>query len=152
MLDTIIAEISRATEKDIPFILGFTDIFLRRDWIINAPYLRGMFKSGIILIAKIDTKIVGIGISKLNKTLYLLYVHPKFRSKKIGLRLLWALKPEIIRARINQSTGNPVPYYEKLGFRISVPRDPKNKNICIMTGKMEYPPDITPACLELEKV
>lgn len=124
-------EIIEATEKDIPIILGFTDIFLRRDWIINRGYLRDNLKKGVILLAWAEGKIVGIGICK-NKTLLLFYVHPKFRSQKIGFKLLQKLKPEIIRARVNQSTGNPVPYYESLGYKISIPHDPKNRNICIM--------------------
>jgi len=124
-------EIIKAEEKDIPIILGFSDIFLRRDWIINKGYLMSNLKNGIILLAFNNDKIVGIGICK-NKALYLLYVHPKYRSQKIGFKLIQKLKPEIIRARINQTTGNPVPYYERLGYKIEVERDPKNRNICIM--------------------
>lgn len=124
-------KIIKAEEKDIPIILGFSDIFLRRDWIINKGYLISNLKNGIILLAFNDDKIVGIGVCK-NKSLYLLYVHPKFRAKKIGFKLLRKLKPETIRARINQSTGNPVPYYQKLGYKIEIARDPKNRNICIM--------------------
>lgn len=125
-------KITKATEKDIPFILGFTDIFLRRDWVINRGYLLSNLKNGTILLARQNDKIVGVGIAKNNKTLYLLYVHPKHRSQKIGYKLLLELKPKIIRARINQSTGNPVPYYERLGYKITVQNDPKNRNICIM--------------------
>jgi GNAT superfamily N-acetyltransferase len=128
-------EIIKAEEKDIPIILGFSDIFLRRDWIINKGYLLSNLKNGIILLAFFNDKIVGIGICK-NKTLYLLYVHPKFRSRKIGSKLLQKLKPETIRARTNQTTGNPVPYYERLGYKISIPHDPKNRNICIMQKEL----------------
>ena len=128
-------EIIKAEEKDIPIILGFSDIFLRRDWIINKGYLLSNLKNGIILLAFFNDKIVGIGICK-NKTLYLLYVHPKFRSQKIGSKLLQKLKPETIRARTNQTTGNPVPYYERLGYKISIPHDPKNRNICIMQKEL----------------
>lgn len=128
-------EIIKAEEKDIPIILGFSDIFLRRDWIINKGYLLSNLKNGIILLALFADKIVGIGVCK-NKTLYLLYIHPKFRSKKIGFKLLQKLKPEIIRARINQTTGNPVPYYERLGYEISIHHDPKNRNICIMKKEL----------------
>lgn len=124
-------EIRSASENDIPAILGFTDIFLRRDWVINTGYLLSNLKTGEILLAWNCEKIVGIGVCK-NKALYLLYVHPKYRSQKIGFKLIQKLKPEIIRARINQTTGNPVPYYERLGYKIEVERDPKNRNICIM--------------------
>jgi hypothetical protein len=132
MSDTSI-KIIKAIKTDIPMILGFTDIYLRRDWIINKGYLLSNLKNGIILLGLCCDKLVGIGVCK-NKTLYLLYVHPKHRSRKIGFKLLQELNPEIIRARINQTMGNPVSYYEKLGYKVSVPRDPKNKNICIMIG------------------
>jgi GNAT superfamily N-acetyltransferase len=126
-------EIIEATENDIPEILGFTDIFLRRDWIINRGYCLSNLKNGIILLAKHGRdKIVGVAVAKKNRTLYLLYVHPKYRSQKIGYKILQRLNPETIRARINQTTGNPVPYYERLGYKISIPHDPKNRNICIM--------------------
>ena len=130
-MQNLFINIRKAEEKDIPIILGFSDIFLRRDWIINKGYLMSNLKNGIILLAFNNDKIVGIGICK-NKALYLLYVHPKYRSQKIGFKLIQKLKPEIIRARINQTTGNPVPYYERLGYKIEVERDPKNRNICIM--------------------
>lgn len=126
-------EIVEAQEKDIPEILGFTDIFLRRDWMINKQRLMSYVKNYRVLIARSASKIIALGICKKEPcTLYLLYVHPKHRSQKIGFKLLQKLKPEIVRARINQTTGNPVPYYEKLGYFVEVARDPKNRNICIM--------------------
>ena len=126
-------EIIEAQEKDIPEILGFTDIFLRRDWMIKKQRLMHYVKNCRVLIVRSESRIIGIGIcTKESCTLYLLYVHPKHRSKKLGFKLLQELKPQIIRARINQTTGNPVPYYEKLGYVVEVARDPKNRNICIM--------------------
>jgi N-acetylglutamate synthase-like GNAT family acetyltransferase len=120
-------------ESDIPKVLAFVDIFLRRSWFVRRKYcFDHMNESWVVLDAD---KLVGwifIGGKKVKKTLYNLIVHPKYRGRHIGGILIEKLKPKIIRSKTDQTTGDPTEFYKKIGYEVTEMKQGRKKKINIM--------------------
>lgn len=63
-----------------------------------------------------DYKILGWAVMGRDKTLIHLLVAADHRGLGIGKRMMSILEPKCVRSKVNQSTGNPVGFYEKMGF------------------------------------
>jgi len=132
-------------ESDIPKVLGFVDIFLRKSWFVRRKYcFDHMNESWVVLDGE---KLVGwifIGGEKVEKTLYNLIVHPKYRGRHIGGILIEKLKPKIIRSKTDQATGDPTEFYKKMGYEIVKWKQGRKRKINIMKKsepKPEHPED-----------
>lgn len=62
-------------------------------------------------------KIVGWAVVERSDTMIHLLVASNYRGKGIGTMLLSYLSPRFIRSKLDQSSGNPIGFYEKLGYR-----------------------------------
>jgi len=60
--------------------------------------------------------IVGWAVKANNDTLIHLLVAGPHRGKGIGKAMVLILQPKFVRSKSDQSTGNPIGFYEKLGF------------------------------------
>ena len=121
-----------ATQDDLPKILAFADIFLRRDWLVRREYANDHVAHSWIVLDQ--DKLVGWAMitgKKVGRTLYNLIVHPKYRNRHIGSTLITALNPDVIRSKVDQTTGDPTKFYKKLGYHV-VERDVRKKRILIM--------------------
>lgn len=120
-------------ELDIPKVLAFVDIFLRKSWFVRRKYcFDHMNESWVVLDGE---KLVGwifIGGEKVEKTLYNLIIHPKYRGREIGKTLIEKLKPKIIRSKTDQTTGDPTEFYKKMGYEVTAMRQGKRRKINIM--------------------
>jgi len=132
-------------ETDIPKVLAFVDIFLRKSWFVRRKYcFDHMNESWVVL--DVD-KLVGwifIGGKKVEKTLYNLIVHPKYRGRGIGRILIEKLKPKIIRSKTDQVTGDPTKFYKKMRYEVTEMKQGRKKKINIMKRlepKSEHPAD-----------
>jgi len=122
----------KITEDDIPKILAFTDIFLRRDYLVRKPELIVKIKIGEMIGVFDKKKLIAWGSMGKNKRLWNLLVHPKYRGKKIGENIVMKLKPDYIRSKMDQSTGDPTKFYEKIGYKIIQEKIGRKKNINLM--------------------
>lgn len=128
----------KATQDDLPKIMAFVDVFLRKDWLVRRTYLLTNLEKYDIWLVFDNDKLVAWAIAGGKKrTLWNLLVHPKYRGLKIGLSLVERLKPEIIRSKLDQSTGDPTAFYEKIGYRLIAEKQGRKKNINILEKKRE---------------
>jgi N-acetylglutamate synthase-like GNAT family acetyltransferase len=121
-----------AVKEDFPKILAFVDIFLRRDYFLRRSELFTKMEMATMIIVFHNDKLVALAVMGKNKTLWHLLVHPKYRGKHIGETLVQKLRPEIIRSKLDQSTGDPTGFYEKIGYRIEASKKGRKRNINIM--------------------
>jgi len=122
----------QATKADFARILAFVDIFLRRDYLVRRAELERKLEVGTMLIVMDAEKLVSWAVMGKNESLWNLLVHPKYRGRHIGQTIVERFRPLIIRSKSDQSTGDPTPFYRKLGYRIVNERQGKNRNITIM--------------------
>ena len=120
-------------EPDIPKVLGFVDIFLRKSWFVRRKYCFDHMSESCVVLD--GDKLVGwifIDGKKVEKTLYNLIIHPKYRGRNIGRILIEKLQPKIIRSKTDQATGDPTEFYKKLGYEIVEKNQGKKRKINIM--------------------
>lgn len=63
-------------------------------------------------------KIIGWAVVEPSGTLIHLVVDGRYRGKGIGESMMLILKPRLVRSKSDQSSGNPIGFYEKLGYRV----------------------------------
>ncbi len=129
-----------ATFEDLSRIMAFADIFLRKDVLLYRDYVAAYLKSGIdkVWLTFDREKLIAFAfIWKNTDSLNNLYVHPKYRKRKIGLHLIEYLKPIIVRSKTDQSTGDPTEFYRKIGYQIVATRQGRKKNLTILHRVIE---------------
>jgi N-acetylglutamate synthase-like GNAT family acetyltransferase len=122
-----------ATQRDLAKILAFADIFLRRSWLVRREYANDHVDHSWIVLDQ--EKLVGWAMitgKNVGRTLYNLIVHPKYRNRHIGAILITALKPDVIRSKTDQATGDPTEFYKKMGYEVTEMRQGRKKKINIM--------------------
>jgi len=62
-------------------------------------------------------KIIGWAVVEPSNTMIHLLIHGDYRGKGIGSRLVKILSPRSVRSKLDQSSGNPIGFYAKLGYR-----------------------------------
>lgn len=124
----------QAKENDLSKIMAFADICLRRDVLIVRGYIKNYLKSSskIWLVFDKDKLIAFAFIWKKTNSLNNLYIHPKYRNRKIGLNLMNYLKPKFVRSKLDQSTGDPTEFYKKTGYELIGEKQGKKKNLNIL--------------------
>lgn len=122
-----------AVKNDLPKILAFADIHLRRSWFVRRKYAFDHIDETWVVFdgEKLIAWFYMGGGERVERTLYNLIVHPKYRGRKIGSILIEKLSPAIIRSKTDQYTGDPTKFYEKLGYRV-VGREGKKGKILVM--------------------
>jgi ribosomal protein S18 acetylase RimI-like enzyme len=121
-----------ATEKDLAKILAFTDIFLRKDYFLRRPELKEKQRIGSMLVVLDGDKLVAWAAMGKNGALWNLLVHSKYRGRHIGETIVKELNPPLIRSKRDQSTGDPLAFYQKIGYRIVQVRQGRKRNIDIL--------------------
>ncbi|HUX14467.1 MAG TPA: GNAT family N-acetyltransferase [Spirochaetia bacterium] len=124
----------RATEKDIPRILGFVDIYLRKDWLVRRDYLWSTMHTDETWIVTDKKRVVAwatVGRAG-RRGLWNLLVHPEYRNRGIGRTLVQRLKPDYIRSKSDQSDGDPAAFYARLGYETIKQNAGRKRNIQIM--------------------
>ena len=72
----------------------------------------------ITVLAYKDHTLVAWAVMMPNGTLIHLLVNGYYRNQGIGKAVVDYLSPKVIRSKSNQSTGNPAPFYESLGYSL----------------------------------
>ena len=120
--------IRQAMITDMPGIRDFTDFWLSgRGLRVNAPgavndcfispsqhqkYIT-KYKSFIVLL---NREIIGWAVTQNDNSLIHFLISGEHRRRRIGTMLLEHITPPTIRSKSDQSSGDPGPFYEKLGY------------------------------------
>lgn len=121
--------LQQATLNDLDEIRTFTDFWLSgRGKRVNAPgavddcfispsqhkrYIEKYITFKII----IEKKMVGWGVIQHDGSLIHFLIAGTHRGQGIGSSILNLIAPQKIRSKSDQSSGNPGPFYERLGYK-----------------------------------
>jgi len=123
-----------AALEDLDDIVELVDRLLSgRDFFCPRGQHLGYFKYKTIVLAFDTSQLIGWAVRQRNGSLIHLLVETTYRGEGIGTHLLKILDPLFIRSKFDQSTGDPLPFYEKHGYRkTSDDRIGKHKNIDLL--------------------
>lgn len=133
-----------ASIEDLPNICEFVDFWLSggakrlhipgggADYFVPRGQQIGYLKYKTTYLAIYNTRIIGWAVKSKNETLIHLLIAAEYRGKGIGGHLLRILNPSFIRSKSDQSTGDPLMFYQKHGYEIVEAGQGKNKNIDIL--------------------
>jgi len=89
------------------------------DYFVSEGQHRSYLRLYLVVLAFEDDRIVGWGVKTLKGVLLHLLVAGDHRSQGIGGELLRIIGPVSVRSKMDQSTGDPTPWYQKKGYVIS---------------------------------
>ena len=120
---------AHARVNELPEISKFTDFWLSgRGLRVNAPgavndcfispsqHKRYIVKYNTYL-ARFNEVLIGWAVVQTNGSLIHFIIAGTHRGRQIGSKFLKFINPEIIHSKIDQSSGDPGPFYEKHGYR-----------------------------------
>jgi ribosomal protein S18 acetylase RimI-like enzyme len=112
---------------DLVPLTFFIDAVLRKDYFLRRGQLEGMLRDRYheILIAELDTILVGVAITTRGTHLVNLLVHPAYRKLGIGRCLIERSGTQSVSVKLDMSSGNPRAFYEALGFESTGQRNKK---------------------------
>lgn len=118
-----------ATIDDLKAVSRFTDFWLSgRGKRVNAPgavddcfispsqHKKYICKYLTFLCLR-SHEIIGWAVVEPFGTMIHLLVDGEYRGKGIGKSMVLILQPKFVRSKSDQSSGNPIGFYEKLGYR-----------------------------------
>lgn len=128
---------------DLAIVATFLDQFLAGDYFMPYAQVRHVLGGRYhrTLLAVESGLIVGIAImSRAQRTLVNLLVRPCERKRGIADALLFRLRVERIRVKMNVTDGDPTGYYLKRGYCMTSERTGK-AHIRIAVVDLDSPPD-----------
>ena len=126
--------VRRAEAADSAPLVFLFDTVMRKDYFLRRGQLIDMLRSPYhqVYVAEIDRILVGVAITTRNTRLVNVLVHPTYRGLGIGKALVDASGVTEVRAKLDMSTGDPRPFYARLGYQPG-PRTGKRHNIELMS-------------------
>jgi ribosomal protein S18 acetylase RimI-like enzyme len=111
-------DVRPANLSDATSLTFFFDTILRRDYFMKRGQLADMLANTrhTILVAELDSVLVGIAVRTSGTRLVNVLVHPAYRGLGIGSALVEASGASEVRAKLDMSTGDPTSFYQNLGF------------------------------------
>lgn len=134
----------QAEPDDVPKICKFVDFWLSggakrlkipgagKDFFVPRARQTAYLKYKTVYIACDGDTIIGWSVKSQNDTLIHLLVDARWRGRSIGTNLLKILDPQLIRSKSDQSTGDPLDFYLKHGYKIAESSAGKHKNIDVL--------------------
>lgn len=129
----IAVELVHVGVESIDLVGDLADCGLRGDAFIPRGQLRGILSrptSRVLLILAAGEP-CGFAIEYHGVTLHNLFLLPWARGAGIGAEVVRRLAPQVIRAKTNMKSGDPTPFYGKLGYK-TVAADEKRPHITLM--------------------
>jgi GNAT superfamily N-acetyltransferase len=135
-----------ANPDDLNTICSFTDY-----WLAGKAYSQGIVGAGhdffipksrhqdylrkyTTVLAFLQSQVIGWAVRQRDGSLIHLLVSADHRGQGIGKQLLKMLDPTIIRSKSDQSTGDPLKFYMKAGYKkTSDVKIGKHKNIDLLS-------------------
>ena len=131
-----------AVQNDLPAIIRFVDYWLSggavsdhvpgatHDFFVPAGRHEKYLAEYTVLLAWCERVIVGWAVKTQRNILIHMLVAVPFRGRGIGGELLRRLKPEIVRSKMDQKSGDPADFYMKHGYyRLSCEKLGRKDNI-----------------------
>ncbi len=118
-----------ATIDDLKAVSRFTDFWLSGrgkrleapgavdDCFISTSQHKKYICKYRTLLCLSELEIIGWAVVEKSGTLIHLIVDGSLRGKGIGKSMMGILKPKVVRSKSDQSSGNPIGFYERLGYR-----------------------------------
>lgn len=127
-----------ARESDLPQVVSFVDHLLAsHDFFCPRGQHLSYFKEKTVLVCFDIEKLIGWAVRQKNGALIHLLVDPDYRGKGIGKHMLQLLEPTMVRSKSDQSTGDPLKFYEKQGYiKTTNERIGKHKNIDLLSREI----------------
>lgn len=131
---TLRITIEQCGPEDLEPMLDRLETLLHEDYFFRRKHFNAILvrENAQVWAIRVDEDFAAIAITYNGSTLQNLYVHPEHRRQGIGAAVLAYLNPTLVRAKANMSQGNPVPFYELLGYR-TVGADAKKPHIVLMS-------------------
>jgi len=144
--------IRKAMPDDIPMIRQLFDSHYRKDYFLPGSHIRRAVTGEVearfgkqrnphnVYLAFDDSLLVGMALVNRSGCLNNLLVHKQYRGCGVGSSLISFASPTKVRCKVDNSDGDPTPFYEKQGFVTigqydlwgNLPLDGKKRNIKIM--------------------
>jgi len=140
----------KATVSDLPAIVAFVDYWLTgggkadhipgatHDYFVPPGRHEKFLNKYCVMLALLGEDIVGWSVKTHKGVLIHLLIAATFRGRGIGKELLKLMRPELIRSKFDQKSGNPAEFYGKQGY-VKVPgeRIGRKMNIELYVPKNE---------------
>jgi GNAT superfamily N-acetyltransferase len=128
----------RCGPEDLEPMLDRLETLLHEDYFFRRKHFAAILArpQAAVYAILVSGEFCAIIILYNGSTLTNLYVHPEHRAQGVGQAVLSYFTPEVVRAKGNMSQGDPVPFYEKAGYK-AVGADPQKPHIVIMEKKPE---------------
>ena len=125
-----------ALPSDLVPLQFFFDTALRRDYFLRRGQLEYLIRSRNhrVLVAAIDSVLVGAAILTRGTRLVNVLVHPSYRNLGIGRQLVQDSGAAEVRVKLDMSGGDPTGFYESLGFEPTPVRNAKG-NVRLMARR-----------------
>lgn len=119
----------KATTEDLPAIIKFVDYWLSgrakskgvefagNDYFVSPRQHIKYINHYDVILAWHRKKIIAWAVKQHQETLIHLLVAGDFRGKGIGEKMLYVLRPRIIRCKTDQITGDPTSFFRKHGYK-----------------------------------
>lgn len=103
------------------------------------PWL-SLIRDQFVILAEIESKIVGFGTLKDGSYIDLFYIHKDFQKQGIAQKILMKLEDESRRKNIKTLSGDisitAKPFFEKNGFKVIAEQRNIKKNVELVNYKM----------------
>jgi GNAT superfamily N-acetyltransferase len=131
---TLRITIEQCGPEDLEPMLDRLETLLHEDYFFRRKHFAAILArpNAAVYAIRVDFDFAAIAIVYNGSTLQNLYVHPEHRRQGVGEAVLSLLNPDVVRAKGNMSQGNPVPFYEKQGYR-TVGADATKPHILLMS-------------------
>jgi len=104
------------------------------DYFVSRNQHSSYFKTRHVWIALDKKNIIAWAVKERSGVLIHLLVDARYRGKGIGTQMMNHIKPQIIRSKTDQMTGDPKKFYEKNGYKsMSSKLIGRKKNIELMS-------------------
>lgn len=120
-------KVRAAQPADVETLQFFFDTALRRDYFIRRGQLADLVSDRYhnVYVAELDNVLVGVAVATRGQRLVNALVHPAYRGLGIGRALVDSSRVTEVRAKLDMSTGDPRPFYQRLGFKSTGARNKK---------------------------
>ncbi len=117
-----------AVNEDLTAIVAFVDFWLTgggkadgvtgsaHDFFVPVGRHKSYLAKYVVLLALFEGEIVGWAVKTKKAVLIHLLVAGTFRDQGIGSEMLKKLRPDVVRSKFDQTTGDPGPFYVKHDF------------------------------------
>jgi len=127
-------------ECDYLAVQEWLDRHLRGDYLFKKGHLLSIIRrpTSKLYAILLDGLYCGTIVYYNGSVLHNIMVAEEFRGLGIGEACIRHLEPQLIRAKTNMQAGDPVPFYEKLGYA-PLGCDPERPHIVVMEKTTDTP-------------